>query len=348
MPMFDSCPVDSSAWESFVDTQPQALFTHRHGYVQVLATTYRLPAVFLESKTASGQLVGVLPLMLFAAPDRARRLISLPYSDGAGPLAEDEDVAGDLLRQALLVAERVDCLHLEVRQAGDAPHISREHLPGWKHVGHTFKTGLARDLPSSSCTLWAELPDKVRNQVRKARKNGATVRTGGSELLDDFYAVFSENMRDLGSPVHDSRLFAALLGDPAMHAEVVVVSMAGEPVAAALVFTHRHTMFNPWASSLRRLRPLCPNMLLYWAMLDLAITRGCRVFDFGRSTPGSPAHLFKQQWGAERRPLVWHVFSKRGAEWQPQLENLADPAWKTLSLTQSRLQGPAVRRWISL
>jgi hypothetical protein len=119
-------------------------------------------------------------------------------------------------------------------------------------------------------------------------------------------------------------------------------------VAAALVFTHHHTMFNPWASSLRRLRPLCPNMLLYWAMLDLAMARGCRVFDFGRSTPGSPAHLFKQQWGAERRPLVWHVFSKNGKAWQPQLENLADPAWKTLSLTQSRLQGPAVRRWISL
>lgn len=164
--MFDSRPVDSAAWDSYVNTQPQALFTHRHGYVQALADTYRLPAVFLQSMTASGQLVGVLPLMLFAAPDRARRLISPPYSDGAGLLADDEDAAGDLLHQALSEAERFDCLHLEVRQAGDAPHIPRENLSGWQHLAHTFKTGLARDLPSSSCTLWGELPDKVRNQGR--------------------------------------------------------------------------------------------------------------------------------------------------------------------------------------
>jgi hypothetical protein len=89
-------------------------------------------------------------------------------------------------------------------------------------------------------------------------------------------------------------------------------------------------------------------MLLYWAMLDLAIARGCRVFDFGRSTADSPARRFKGQWGAKGRPLSWHVFSRWGAVWRPELERLVDPRWQGLDLGQANLKGPLLRRFISL
>ena len=338
-------------WDAYLAGQPGGLFTQRHGYARALAATYGHPAVFLRATSVDGVLRGVLPLLLFAVPGREKRLLSLPFSDAAGMVADQPQAAGDLLREALALAARRDCAHLELRQYDDgaASWLQPEALPsGWSHEAYTFKIGLCRDLPASACTLWGRLPDKVRNQVRKARRHGATVRVGGSELLADFYAVFAENMRDLGSPVHDPRLFARLLGDPSLEAAVLVVDLGGRAAAAAVVFIHEGTMSNPWASSRRPLRPYCVNMLLYWAMLELAIARGCGVFDFGRSTADSPAHRFKGQWGAKTRPLSWHVFSRRGAKWRPELERLADPRWQGLDLGQANLKGPLVRRFISL
>lgn len=336
-------------WDSYLAVHRQGLFTQGCDYVSALAATYDLPSYLLTTRGGDGRLAGLLPLLVFAAPGKERRLISLPYSDAAGLLADSPEAAKELLVQALDLAGRLGCRHLELRQAGGDHLLFPESSGnGWSHHRHTFKIGLARALPDHPSSLWASLSDKVRNQVRKARKGGAVARVGGTELLGDFWGVFSENMRDLGSPVHDFRLFARLLGEASLRAEVVVVYLAGEAAAAAMVFRQGETIFNPWAASLRRLRPTCPNMLLYWAMLELAIARGCRIFDFGRSSPDSPAHRFKRQWGAETQPLCWHVFSQAGSPWQPQRESLSDPAWMSLSLAESRHRGPQVRRWISL
>ena len=57
-------------------------------------------------------------------------------------------------------------------------------------------------LPAHADALWSGLGTKVRNQVRKGQKSGAQVVWGGEELLSEFYAVFSRNMRDLGTPVY--------------------------------------------------------------------------------------------------------------------------------------------------
>ena len=336
-------------WDTFRNQQPQALFTHGLSYVSGLAATYHHSYHLLTARKDNGQLAGILPLLVFAAPGEERRLISLPYSDAAGLLADSPEAAKDLLIQGLDLAARLGCQHLELRQAGgEALSLPERYASGWRHHRHTFKIGLARALPDHPSGLWAGLSDKVRNQVRKARRSGSMARVGGTELLGDFWAVFSENMRDLGSPVHDFQLFARLLGEASLGAELVVVFLAGEAAAAAMVFRQGETMFNPWAASLRRLRPTCPNMLLYWTMLELAIVRGCRIFDFGRSSPDSPAHRFKRQWGAEAQPLSWQVFSQIGSNWQPRRESLSDPAWMSLPLAESRRRGPSVRRWISL
>ena len=66
-------------------------------------------------------------------------------------------------------------------------------------------------LPSTVDDLWKDTDRKVRNQVRKAQKEGLVVQEGGEELVDDFYSVFSRNMRDLGTPVYPKRLFAETL-----------------------------------------------------------------------------------------------------------------------------------------
>jgi FemAB-related protein (PEP-CTERM system-associated) len=339
-------------WDDYAVANSDASFSHRFFWGESLATTYRLPIFRLAAKRSSGEqrLAGFLPLMLFAPPDRHIRLISLPYTDAAGIVADDQEIGAELLAAALDLANELGAVHVELRQGGNNNLHDRAgvwHDP-WTHAAHTFKTGLRRPLPESTDELWTLLPAKVRNQVRKARKCGSTVAIGGPECVDDFYAVFSENMRDLGSPVHGRELFQAVLRQQSLGPHVVVVYLSARPVAAAIVFTHNATLCNPWASSLRSYRPYCPNMLLYLAMLELAVNCGCRWFDFGRSSPDATTCSFKRQWGAIMQPLTWHVFSRKPYSWDPHTETLVEEAWKILDLASSCRTGPARRRWISL
>lgn len=342
---------DGKLWDRYACEHGEAKYAHRWAWGESLARTYSLPLFRLTATDpATGRLQGILPLILFNAPGKDSRLISLPYTDAAGILADDGESSRQLLDGALDLAIQLRANHLELRQQhGRATCLQRPRLAdAWSYTPHTFKTGLRRPLPPSAEQLWSTLGAKVRNQVRKARRSGCTARIGGIELLPDFYRVFSENMRDLGSPVHGVELFRNLLEGEPHQTAVIVIALHDQPVAAAFVLLHNDTLCNPWASSLRRYRPFCPNMLLYWSMLDFAVDNHCRRFDFGRSSPNAPTCRFKMQWGAEMEPLCWHVFSRKPCQWLPGNESLEYGHWKSMDLDSSRHQGPAIRRWISL
>ncbi len=344
---FDLDP-EQSEWDGYIAAQKDSVFSHLHGWAEIIAGTYSLPLFRLVTrKRDTGKITGALPLILFSPPDADKRLISLPYTDAAGIVADNETAFTRLLNEALKLSAGFDAVHLELRQGGvqfaaSIPALAKEI----DHVPHAFKVGLSRPLPTTTETLWAGLGPKVRNQVRKARRSGCCAVVGETELVDEFFDVFSENMRDLGSPVHARSLFQLLC--ERLGAKIIVVRIDRIPAAAAMVFYHNGTLFNPWASSIRRFRPLCPNMLLYWTMLAHAVDAGCHHFDFGRSSPGTPTCRFKRQWGAVVQPLTWHVFSRKPYCWNPGNENLTDSAWKSMDLQASRLKGPTFRRWISL
>jgi FemAB-related protein (PEP-CTERM system-associated) len=341
------CP-GKDEWDAYVSHHNHSSFSHLHGWGETLASVYDLQIFRLAARDRKKQnkIVGILPLILFPAPGLDPRLISLPYSDAAGILAQDAATQEKLLLAALKLAQDLGAIHLELRQSGDLA-IPRTKPPV-AHTPNTFKVGLSRDLPDSVEALWQQIGPKIRNQVRKAKKNGGKVIIGGSELLPQFYAVFSENMRDLGSPVHDRMLFDRMARHLPEQLKILLVTIKDLPVATAMVFFHNKVLFNPWASSLRRFRPACPNMLLYWRMLSYALEKGCQRFDFGRSSPHGSTCRFKCQWGAKQQPLTWHVFSLAHPPWKPEGESLVNEKWKSLTVETSQTLGPSIRRWISL
>jgi hypothetical protein len=113
--------------------------------------------------------------------------------------------------------------------------------------------------------------------------------------------------------------------------------------------SHGDTVLVPWASSLRKYRQHCPNMLLYWTMLEHAAGSGARTFDFGRSSPDSGTHHFKLQWGAKATALHWeYVLLTRTAVPDQGPTNAkfgaAIAAWQRLPLWMTKALGPAIVR----
>jgi FemAB-related protein (PEP-CTERM system-associated) len=203
-------------------------------------------------------------------------------------------------------------------------------------------------LPGNVDALWQALGTKMRNKIKRAEREDVAVQFGRAELLDEFYRVFSINMRDLGTPVYTRRLFEAVLRE-VQSTWIGIVTLAGEPVAAGFLIGFRDTVEIPWGSSLRSVNATRANTLLYWHLLKFACEKGYRVFDFGRSTPGSGPYEFKRQWGATAVPLNWEYWVPDGSalpELSPESPRyrLAVRMWQKLPVPLTRLIGPSIVR----
>jgi FemAB-related protein (PEP-CTERM system-associated) len=272
-----------------------------------------------------------------------RYLVSLPYLNYGGALADDDSVAGLLIDRAVQMARDLRVRYLELRHEHNFPHAS---LSGRQ----CDKVNMRRALPERADQLWDRLDSSVRNQVRKGRKNGLTVHWGGQDLLAEFYAVFARNMRDLGTPVYGRKLFSMTLAQFGDRAELCVVRAEGRAVAAALLLHGWGVTEVPSASSLRQFNHTNANMLMYWHLLERAIERRQTVFDFGRCSTDSNTNKFKKQWGAEPTPAEWQYHALDGSVGALRTNNPRYQRfirwWQRLPVAFTRWVGPLVIRGI--
>lgn len=336
---------DSPTWDAYVLTHPNGLAYHRCAWLRAVTEAYGFAACSLIAETG-GRLCGVLPLIEFKVPLRGCALVSLPYCDAGGPLADSSEITAALLVAARSLMRERGAQSLEIRSA--------HPLQGGCVAANPQKVRMLLQLPGSGEAFLAGLKAKLRSQANKPLRDGLTVRLGGMELVPVFYGVFAENMRDLGSPVHSLGWIEAIVRQYGESARVAVVyTPEGEPAAAGVLLQHGDKGAVPWASSLRRLNQLNPNMLLYRTLLTTAADNGCRLFDFGRSTPGEGTWRFKQQWGAQPQPLFWQELNANaqrtcGDSGPGVGRRIAEALWSRLPIQLTTLLGPPVRRYISL
>lgn len=276
--------------------------------------------------------------MLMKSPIFGKFLISLPWLDYGGPLASDDQVAASLVDFAVAIAAREKCRFMELRA------VSRNH-PALINTDHRFAFML--DLTPGEEAVWKALDGKAKNQVRKALKSNLEVRIGGIENLDSFYAIFSRNMRDLGTPVWPKRLFAEQFRYFEDDTEIALACLSEKPVAAALLIHYDDYSTVPSASSNRKYLNLSPNNILYWEIIRHCIRRGSRRFDFGRSSLDTGTYRFKNQWVKDPTRQIWQ-YKLMTMDDLPKLDpsnpkfRLAISIWKRLPLPIANLLGPRI------
>ncbi|MBN2062864.1 MAG: FemAB family PEP-CTERM system-associated protein [Deltaproteobacteria bacterium] len=303
------------------------------------------------------QISGILPLVHMKCLSFVNRFVSLPFSDYGGILSGSASCAKELMHEALNISKSLKIKEIELRHIEKLNFLNEtvsgnipEHC---EFSTRTHKVRMILNLPKSSSDLYNSFKSKLKNDIRKPQKEGVYVKVGGTELAQQFYAIFSRNMRDLGSPVHSKKLILAVLEEFGEAARILMVYKQNTPLACGLIVGAGKMMTNPWASSLRRYRSLSPNMMLYWKMLEYACDQGFSIFDFGRSTPGEGTYRFKRQWGARAYPLAWQYLTI-GKESAPSQEtanpkfSIAASLWKRLPVPMANFCGPFIRKHISL
>jgi serine/alanine adding enzyme len=338
------CRVDvrqapGSDWDPFVMGLPDSSIYHLSGWTEIAREVFGHRVLFVEARDSAGTLIGVLPVIRQRSWLLGNFATSLAFFNYGGALAPDPVVARQLMTRASEEAKALGCRYLEFRDV---------HPRAGEWTRRTDKVTLRLQLPDTVEALSKRLGSKLRSQVKRAEREAVECRTGTAELLDHFYAVFAENMRDLGTPVYPKRFFEAILQRFAEHCQLVVIESRGEPWAAAFLVFWRGVAEVPWASCRAKAKPLGANMKLYWELLSRAIGRGCTSFDFGRSTVDSGTDRFKRQWGAEPMPLHWYRWERHGGgetsggEGPGKVMQLATTIWQRLPLGIANTLGPLI------
>lgn len=333
---------EEKAWDDYVTQAPHSSFGHLSIWKHIIEKTYGHKGWYFWV-VEQDKVKGILPLVSMETILFGRLLVSLPFLDEGGICANDKATTIMLYEAALQLAETLSIKSLELRHH-DASPISLPY--------HGNKVSVRLPLDVSSDDKWKSLNAKVRNQVRKATKSELTMHWEGGDKLDEFYDVFAENMRDLGSPVHSRNFFRILFREFGKDIFLLLVRKDQKVIGGGVCLKFKDRLSMPWASSLRRYRSFCPNVLMYWEAIRWGCDNRFSWFDFGRSTKGEGTYKFKMQWGSIEERLHWQRFSPSVEDGFHKTEKdkyaWLVSLWSHLPLPVTKVVGPWIRKQIPL
>jgi len=279
-----------------------------------------------------------LPLTFIKSFIFGNYFVSIGFADTGGILSENNSATKFLLDNISNFCKKFKPQFLEIRNSQD---LLCEGLMDKRDKILSYLY-----LPKTEDELWKSFDPKLRNQIRKALKSNISVSFGGKQIINDFYKVYTRNMRDLGTPQLPFSFFKNLLDIFEEESLVVVLYKDGIPIGGAVGLYYKKTLEVPWASSRRDYFKYCPNNLLYWEILKNSIEKGIEVFSFGRSTINSNTYKFKKQWGTNDLILNYKVlkFNEKDINLSPSNKKykLFINIWKKLPLFIVKFIGPKI------
>lgn len=327
----------SPEYDDFVQRAAGARLCHTHAWTRMVEEAFGYKGHYLVARE-NGRICGVLPLIYVRSRLFGDRLLSQPFSDYGGPVTTSPAATEALYNRAVEIATACRCDSMEFRNT--IPLCHDLYL-------RQDKTSMVLPLAPNAQDVWKDLRHKTRNRVQKAERSGLTVKSGGPELIEDFYRLWTVRMRELGTPCYPCKLFRVIMRTFPDQSRIFVALHEGLPIAVLFTYTFKGWVQCSWGAALRGYDSLGPNYLLNWVAIEYYCGQGMRWYDFGRSTKGSGPHIFKERWGALPIELCWQYWTPPGGRL-----SLATPtddryrgkveAWKKMPLWATRLIGPVI------
>jgi len=336
-------PADASAWQRYVQAHPLATVFHRLAWSRAVHEAYGHRPVHLMAWKAD-RLAGVLPLFLIKSVLVGRALVSVPYATYGGILADSREIATLMLQYAKGLCAVLAAGYLELRHR-DPVDLGLTEIDRY----HTFR----KSLPDDPKLVLPSLPRKARTAARRGLiALGPDAAQFGPELLDVVYDLYAATMRRLGSPNYRRQLLHALQDHYDEDCVCMVVKDQGRPVAGVVSYVFRDEIVPYFSGSLADGMAKRANNLMYLRLMEYAVRRGLRRFDFNRTRRDNRGpYDFKRHHGFEPAPLHYQIFLHDGNE-LPNLSPsnrkyaLAGRIWRRLPLWLTRPAGERITKWI--
>jgi hypothetical protein len=313
-------------WRAFAIAH--GTFYHQPEWAECLRAIYGFRLEYWSARD-SGELRGLLALAEVPALLGPRRLVSLPFSYAAGPLASHDATTFVLAEAARERARELRIGRVEIKSRGE-----HQSPPGYQRTAHYSTYEVSTE--GGEAALWGRLhPSSTQRSIRKAQKSGLTVRR--AESRGDWLIMAQLEERTAhghGLPAPPRRFFTEgcrSLQSVGLAGLYLAHTPQGTPAAAITLWKGPGSWIYAFGASDSSHLEHRPNHLLIWTAMQDAAAAGCR-FDLGRAAP--------EQEGLVELPLAYDYWPEPGGLNQARRDRGSVAA---MAAVWSRLPAPVAR-----
>ncbi len=313
---------------------------HHAGWLGILQDACNVIPYFLIARDAGGEICGVMTLYHtknFLGPAHLATLQE-------GLLADGSDAAAALRSHAEALRDALRLPYVLLRGDADCGRVAEQRMA----VVHTV-INTAED----SQKIWASLSQSRRAGVRQAVKAGfVAAEEPIRPALRQFYVLYADHMRHLGTPVFGFSMLTALvdrLGEDRLR--FFSIRLAGKLVGGMICIANgMRRISSHYVLVDRKHQDSRANYLLYWYAIENISKLGFAEFDLGRSTVDSGVHVFKQRWRGTDVISNYQYFVRPGETRDftdidlREGRSLKQRIWQHLPLILCNTVGPLIRR----
>lgn len=331
---------DCGKWDRYVENHPAATVYHMSAWGRAVCSSmgHKCYYLIIEDK---GKICALIPLIHIKSRLFGHSLVSLAFATGGGALFDNRQALVFLEEECRKLSKKLDVDYLECRNK-DTVH---ENWPSKKETYSTFRKVLSADNEENLLAI----PRKQRAMIRKGIKSG--LKAVVDDLPDRLFRLYSESLRNLGSPVFPKEIFYCLKREYGDNCEILTIETdRGKAISSVMTFYFRDEVVPYYGGGTFEARVLAANDFMYWSLMERAVDKkNCTIFDFGRSKNGTGAFSFKKNWGFEAQPLNYEFILKNGTE-MPDINplnpkyQLMIKVWKKLPLPVANFVGPLISK----
>ena len=184
---------------------------------------------------------------------------------------------------------------------------------------------------------------RMRNYIKQALRSDLISKTGGLELLDTFYFLYLQNMKELGTPPFPKKYFKKIIEYFPHLAKIILVESKRKKFCSSMFVlkVSDKELFARAISTPRLYQAEQSSHLIYMEAARVAQRLGCSVMNFGRSIDGSGPALFKQRYGLKAIPQLIYSPYKKWTVTDPNksLLRYAVKIWRRLPIPLTKVGG---------
>ncbi len=303
MKLITTNTVDQTQWDHFVERHPMGTIYHHSLWQGVIQKTYGYLPLYHMITENSGQPRAAISSVFVKSLLTGNRIISFPFSDICDPLVESSEELQALLKAVGRSRTQLNAGFAELR-LGQVQELLGVPSKNFEYVNFSLSLNQKSEVIFESFHKGC-----IQRAVKKAQRAGITIFEGRSERdLKEFYRLHLITRKRHGVPIQPYRFFRGLWNTflTKNMFTLLLASIEDRIVSGIILLWFKDTAYYKFGASLGSFLRSRANQLLMWRAIQLALDRGCNVFDFGVANSANPGlGQYKSRWGTHKRPLQY-------------------------------------------
>jgi hypothetical protein len=295
-------PLDYPDWDNLLLKSGDSSFFHTSAWAKVIVESYGYQPIYFV-RWENDRLSSLMPFMEIASRLTGRRGVSLPFTDYCDPFGLSKESLLEAVQAAIGYGRRSKWDYAEWRTTWD---FVGGVAPSETYFTHDL------DLELTESEIFSRLKESNRRNIRKAGKDGLTIRfDDSSDSLSTFYRLHCRTRKQHGLPPQPFSFFQSIRDHVFSKGLGIIVSvlLSGKVVASSIFFHFGTNAVFKYGASDTRFLSHRPNNLVMWEAIKWYRGRGARSLSLGRTEADNHGlRRFKQSWGASESALNYYRY----------------------------------------